>query len=95
MKTTYLAITLQIPDANRAEAAKVYTTYRQPFLDRINGALSKELLVGHEDVVVLHGFDSVASAEKYLHSDLFTKDVVSGLTPWLTASPAIRIYSVL
>jgi len=32
---------------------------------------------------------------EYLHSDLFTEDVVSGFTAWLTASPAIRVEAVL
>lgn len=63
-----------------------------PFLDTITGAQSKDLLIREEDVQVLHGFDTVANAEAYLSSELFTKDVVGGLSPLLQADPEIRIY---
>ena len=45
MKTAYLEITLDIDDADRSAAAGVYAKYKQPFLDTISGALSKELLL--------------------------------------------------
>ena len=41
----YLEAIMTIEPENRAAAAEVYTTYRQPFLDDIEGALTKELLV--------------------------------------------------
>ena len=50
----YLEITMQIDNTNRPAAAKVYTDYRAPFLDTIEGALTKELLIRDEDVQVLH-----------------------------------------
>lgn len=90
----YLEITLKIDDANRATAAGVYTQYKQPFLDTISGATSKELLARDEDVQVLHGFDTVENATSYLTSELFTNDVVAGLSPLLKADPEIRIYQV-
>lgn len=37
----YLQITMKISNDNRPAAAKVYTDYRQPFLDTIKGALTK------------------------------------------------------
>lgn len=55
--------------------------YRQPFLDTINGALTKNLLVRDEDVQVLHGFDSAENAQAYLSSELFKNDVFVGLKP--------------
>lgn len=88
----YLEVTLQVNESDRPAAAEVYTKYRQPFLDTVPGAKSKELLVRDEDVQVLHGFASVSDAEAYLKSDLFTQDVVSGLSPLLQADPEIRIY---
>lgn len=90
----YLQITMTIPAENRAAAAKVYTDYRQPFLDTIEGALTKELLIRDQDVQVSHGFDSVAHAQAYLESDLFTKKVAPGLAPTWSADPDIRIYEV-
>lgn len=51
----YLEITMFIDPENRPAAAKVYTDYRQPFLDQIEGALTKELLIRDEDVQVIHG----------------------------------------
>jgi len=42
----YLEITLKVNENDRAAAAAVYTKYRQPFLDTISGAVSKQLLVG-------------------------------------------------
>ena len=64
----YLEITLKVNENDRAAAAAVYTKYRQPFLDTISGAVSKQLLVRGEDVQVLHGFTSTTEAEGYLVS---------------------------
>lgn len=83
---------LQIDDSNRAAA--VCPQYKQPFLDTVSGARSKELLVRGEDVQVLHGFETTTCAEAYLSSELFTSDVVGGLSPLLKAQPEIRIYDV-
>jgi len=90
----YLQITLNISDANRAEAAGIYQQYKAPFLNTITGAKSKELLVRDDDVQVLHGFDTLENARAYLQSALFTKDVVGGLQPLLDAAPDVRIYQV-
>jgi hypothetical protein len=92
--SAYLSITLKIAEPNRKGAAGVYTRYKQPFLDTIKGARSKDLLIRDEDVIVLHGFDNPASAQAYLKSDLFTRDVVTGLQQYLEGNPEIRIYSV-
>lgn len=90
----YLEITMVIPDKNRAAAAKVYNDYRQPFLDTIPGAMTKNLLVRDEDVQVLHGFDSVEHTKAYLTSDMFTNDVFVGLKPLWTQDPEVRIFQV-
>ncbi|MFJ2967520.1 hypothetical protein ACIPIC_35170 [Streptomyces collinus] len=91
----YLEITLQVDPANRVAATGVYEKYKQPFLDTVSGALSKELLVRDEDVQVLHGFRTVADAEAYLASELFTRDVVGGLSPLLKAAPDVRVYDTV
>lgn len=91
----YLEINMKINENDRAAAAGVYSKYRQPFLDTISGALTKQLLVRDEDVQVLHGFSSVAEAEGYLKSDLFNQDVVVELKPFFQADPEIRIYCVV
>jgi hypothetical protein len=88
----YMQITLKITPANRPAAAGVYARYKAPFLDRVAGAKSKELLVRDEDVQVLHGFDTSEQANAYLKSQLFSEDVVSALQPLLDAAPDIRIY---
>lgn len=90
----YLEITMMISNANRPAAAKVYTDYRQPFLDQINGAMTKELLVRDEDVQVLHGFNSVENAKAYLNSEMFKNDVFIGLKPLWSTEPDVRIYCV-
>lgn len=90
----YLQITLKIAAANRAAAAGVYQRYKTSFLGTIAGAKSKELLVRDEDVQVLHGFAGVENANAYLHSELFTADVVGSLAPLLDAAPDVRIYQV-
>ena len=72
----------------------MYKKYKHPFLTTIAGAKSKELLVRDEDVQVLHGFDSAASAKNYLNSPLFNQDVVGALKPLLDAAPDVRIYQV-
>lgn len=90
----YLEITMKISKKNRPAAAKVYSDYRQPFLDTINGALTKNLLVREDDVQVLHGFDSVENAQAYLSSELFQNDVFVGLKPLWDADPEVRIYTV-
>ncbi|NOK37811.1 hypothetical protein D7W79_05010 [Corallococcus exercitus] len=88
----YLQITLKISPSHRPEAAGVYQRYKAPFLEKIAGAKSKELLVRDEDVQVLHGFETVQQASAYLQTNLFTADVVSALKPLLDAPPDIRIY---
>lgn len=90
----YLQITMIINDSNRPAAAKVYNDYRQPFLDTIEGALTKNLLIRNEDVQVLHGFDSVEHANAYLNSDLFKNDVFVGLQPLWDKDPEVKIYAV-
>jgi hypothetical protein len=94
MAKTYLEITLKIEVANRSAAASIYTKFKQTFLNKIKGASSKELLIRDEDVQVLHGFDTTENAKDYLKSDIFNNDVVKELSPLLTASPEIKIYSV-
>jgi len=95
MSKAYLQITLKVSDKNRGEAAGVYTKYKAPFLEQIAGAVSKELLVRGEDVVVLNGFTGTAEAEAYLKTDFFAKDIVGELSPLLDAEPEIRIYEVM
>ncbi|MCI5656167.1 MAG: hypothetical protein SOT80_09350 [Candidatus Pseudoruminococcus sp.] len=90
----YLEITMKISNNNRPAAAKVYNDYRQPFLDTIKGALTKNLLIRDEDVQVLHGFDSVENAQAYLSSELFKNDVFVGLQPLWDADPELKIYTV-
>lgn len=90
----YLQITMKISNDNRPAAAKVYTDYRQSFLDTIKGALTKDLLIRDEDVQVLHGFDSAENAQAYLSSELFQNDVFVGLKPLWDADPEVKIYTV-
>jgi hypothetical protein len=90
----YLEITMKIEEGNRPAAAKVYTDYRTPFLETIEGALTKDLLIRAEDVQVLHGFDSVEHAKAYLSSEMFQKDVFVGLQPLWSADPEVKIYIV-
>ncbi|BCH34506.1 hypothetical protein MesoLjLc_64360 [Mesorhizobium sp. L-8-10] len=89
----YLQVTLQIPNENRGAAAAVYQKYKALFLETIADAKSKELLARDEDVQVLHGFDTVENARRYLASKLFTDDVVTGSKPLLTADPEIRVHA--
>ena len=92
--SAYLQITLKVKNENRGAAAAVYSKYKQPFLDKIAGAKSKELLIRDEDVQVLHGFSSEDNARAYLTTDIFSNDVVGELKSLLDADPEIRIYSV-
>ena len=93
--SAYLEITLKIAESDRQSAAAVYSKYKQPFLDSISGASSKKLLLRSDDVQVLHGLDSVESAQSYPSSKLFTDDVVAALKPYLQGDPEIRIYEVV
>lgn len=90
----YLEITMKIKEANRADAAKVYADYRSPFLQTIEGALTKDLLIRDEDVQVLHGFDSIEHAQAYLSSSMFQNDVFVGLKPLWSSDPDVKIYNV-
>lgn len=90
----YLQITLSIKNEDREAAAAIYTKYKEPFLNTIKGAQSKELLIRVEDVQVLHEFDTIENAQNYLESDLFNNDVVTELKPLLGANPEIKIYNV-
>ncbi|PRE01613.1 MULTISPECIES: hypothetical protein [Burkholderia] len=91
----YLQITLNVAQGNRAAAAGIYQKYKAPFLETIEGAKSKELLVRDDDVQVLHGFDTEAHASAYLQSELFNADVVGALKPLLDAAPDVRIYQTV
>jgi hypothetical protein len=88
----YLEITLSIAPPDRRAAADVYSKYRQPFLETVDGAISKHLLIREDDVQVLHGFQSVESAIAYLDHDLFANDIVGELGPLLASPPEIRVY---
>lgn len=46
------------------------------------------------NVQVLHGFDSVEHAAAYLQSEMFTNDVVTGLSPYFQVEPEVRIFTV-
>ena len=89
----YLEITLKVDPKDRPAAGAIYAKYKEPFLKKIPGAQSKELLMRDDDVQVLHGFATRKEAEAYLTSDLFKNDVVAGLKPLLKASPEVRIYT--
>ncbi len=95
MSKAYVEITLKVSDKNRGQAAGVYKKYKDPFLEKISGAESKELLIRGEDVQVLHGFSSKEKAEAYLKSDFFEKDIVRELSPLLEAPPEIRVYEAI
>ena len=92
MSKAYMQIIIKVSDKNRGEAAGVYQKYKAPFLETIAGAVSKELLIRDEDVVVLNGFTGTAEAEAYLKTDFFAKDIVGELSPLLDAPPEIRVY---
>ena len=92
--SAFLQITLKVKKENRAAAAAVYEKYKQPFLKKIDGAMSKELLIRDEDVQVLHGFASEENARAYLTTEIFSNDVVGELKSLLEADPEVRIYSV-
>lgn len=51
-----------VPQQYAARAA-VYTKYKQPILDQVAGAKSKDLLIRGDDVQVLHGFTSEDNAK--------------------------------
>ena len=85
---------MTINPENRPAAAKIYFDYRQPFLDNIEGALTKELLIRDEDVQVIHGFDSMEHARAYLETDVFKTKVAPGLQPTWAAEPDIRFYEL-
>ncbi len=91
----FLEITMNINEENRPAAAKVYTTYKQPFLSEINGAVTKDLLIRPEDVQVLHGFTSTEAANEYLKSEMFQNDVFVGLKGLWTTEPEVKIYEVV
>ena len=90
----YLQITLKVSNENRPAAAGVYLKYKKPFLNQIDGASSKDLIMRAEDVQVLHGFETEMQAKAYLSTELFSKDIVGELGPLLAADPEVRIYSV-
>lgn len=94
MTKAYLEITMFVSNSNRPAATGVYNKYKQPFLDTIKGATSKELLIRNDDVQVLHGFENVEDANIYLKTDLFNNDVVKELSPLFDKAPEIKIYSV-
>lgn len=94
MVKAYLEITMKIDESNRPAGVAVFTKYKGPFLETIEGAQTKDLLVRDADVQVLHGFASVEAAQAYLQSQLFQDDVFVGLKDLWTEDPDVRIYGV-
>ncbi|MGW1784962.1 hypothetical protein ACWCQQ_38555 [Streptomyces sp. NPDC002143] len=90
----YLEVTLQVAQADRSAAAGMYEKCKQPFLDTVPRATTKELLIRDEDVQVLRRFETAADAKAYLASDLFTRDVVGDDSPLLQAAPEVRLYDI-
>lgn len=90
----YLQINLNIKPENREKAVGVYLKYKKPFLEGVDGALSKELLIRTENVQVLHGFTTKAQAQAYLKTSLFSKDIVGELGPLLAAPPEVMLFAV-
>ncbi|MEE9361718.1 MAG: hypothetical protein V3U92_03895 [Cellulophaga sp.] len=90
----FLQISLKVAAVNRLKAGDVYSKYKTPFLTKIDGAVSKDLIKRTDDVQVLHGFETQEQAKAYLSSQLFTKDIVGELGPLLLEEPEIRIYSI-
>jgi len=88
----YLQITVAVDAENRAAAGAIYGDYKEPFLNTIEGAEQKNLLIRAEDVQVLHGFDTVENAAAYLESGLFNEDIVTKLAPLFAGEPEIQIY---
>ena len=62
----FLEITMKINENDRAAAAAVYTKYRQPFLDDIEGAHCKHLLVRGSDLFTQ---DVVVELKPYFQSE--------------------------
>ncbi len=50
MSKAYLTITLQVAESNRSKAGEIYNKYKQPFLETIQGAHSKKLLMREANV---------------------------------------------
>ncbi|RKD90413.1 hypothetical protein [Mangrovibacterium diazotrophicum] len=94
MAKAYLEITLKITDADRAQVVDVYSRYKTPFLQSIEGALTKELLVHVEDIQVLHSFNTIENAQEYLLSNLFNDEVVVALKSVIKNNLNIKIYAV-
>lgn len=92
--SAYLQISLKVSPSNREAAGAVFHKYRQPFLDTVPGAKTKNLLVREDDVQVQHGFETAQQANAYLESALFNNDVVGELGPLLDAAPEVRVYTV-
>lgn len=82
---------MQVSAPDSIKAGAVYSKYKEPLLTTMPSAKSKELLAREEDVQVLHGFDTQASAKSYLKSaPLFNNDVVGALKPLIMTEPEIR-----
>jgi len=94
MTKAYLQITMYVSNTNRPAAAAVFNKYKAPFLENIEGAVTKDLLIRDEDVQVLHGFESVEKANAYLKTELFNNDVVKELAPLFDKALEIKIYAV-
>jgi len=89
----YLEIALKIAPKNRVVAAAIHTKYKEPFLATVAGVETRALLERDDDVQVLHGFDTVASAKAYLAIELFTHDVFVALKPLVLDAAILQCLS--
>lgn len=90
----YLQITLEIPEGRREEAiTRVYLPNRQRFLDRIEGAVSMDLLLRPEDVQILIGFDTLDRARAYLEGPS-GREITAQFAEYAGKRQAAALYTV-
>ena len=91
---SFLQMTLLVSQARREEAiTKVYLPNRQRFLERVEGAVSMDLLFREEDIQVLVGFDTLEHARSSLESPA-GKEMVSQFAGFTREAPRTALYDV-
>ncbi len=89
----HLLITVKVDSSRRAALIdQVYEPNRTRFLQKIPGAVSKNLLLRREDLAILHGFDTAENAEAYLHSDLYG-ELLRQLADYQEENPVAALYN--
>lgn len=90
----YVVLTADVPADKRDSASRDYYMNKASFLNDIDGAVNKELLKRDQDLMIVAGFSSLDSANAFLSTELYQKDIFTGMKKYSSKEPVVQVYCV-